>query len=445
MSKAYRVVFQTYDKSNPKEVLSESCISESDISLAITCLDFGIEMSNQIELIQKIQDNILAKQTSEYDRSRIKQECPTCNKKLAKCGKQQSTFHDVFTDHTIILQRYKCSACGYELPSTVRQLLGGVQSGELQKIQSELGSTHTYRESQQLFSIFSCANRNINNHDRIKKVTESIGTSLCNILNEEKNLAVIEEAKELILNVDGGHIKTHNNETRSMEAMTSVIYSPNAVKSNKKDTRNYLTSKNCAASVSSEKKEIITNTIVAALKQGLGKSTNVTALCDGAANCWNVVDALSPLCNSMVCILDWFHVAMRIENIALPKVLKEKLLGSKWYLWRGDIDGSIARLDELIEESLDEKSIKKIKLFREYIVNNKDRIVNYEDRKNKGLVFTSNLAESTVESLINRRCKGQKHMRWSREGLNPLLQIRAAMHSKGEWENKWKTAILNAA
>ena len=62
-----------------------------------------------------------------------------------------------------------------------------------------------------------------------------------------------------------------------------------------------------------------------------------------------------------------------------------------------------------------------------------------------GLVFTSNLAESTVESLINRRCKGQQHMRWSREGLDPLLQIRAALNSKGEWESKWMTAILNAA
>tara|TARA_B110000908_G_C10051203_1_gene356265 strand:- start:595 stop:705 length:111 start_codon:yes stop_codon:yes gene_type:complete len=35
-------------------------------------------------------------------------------------------------------------------------------------------------------------------------------------------------------------------------------------------------------------------------------------------------------------------------------------------------------------------------------------------------------------------------MRWSREGLNPLLQIRAALKSKGVWENKWKTAVLNA-
>ena len=79
-----------------------------------------------------------------------------------------------------------------------------------------------------------------------------------------------------------------------------------------------------------------------------------------------------------------------------------------------------------------------------YIANNKDKIVDYRKRKNNGFVFTSNLAESTVESLINKRCKGQQHMRWSRDGLNPLLQLRATIHSD-EWADKWRSAVLSAA
>jgi hypothetical protein len=35
-------------------------------------------------------------------------------------------------------------------------------------------------------------------------------------------------------------------------------------------------------------------------------------------------------------------------------------------------------------------------------------------------------------------------MRWSRDGLNPVLQLRASIHSN-DWDNKWKTAVLNAA
>ena len=117
----------------------------------------------------------------------------------------------------------------------------------------------------------------------------------------------------------------------------------------------------------------------------------------GAKNCWNVVDAIKPLCGSTTCILDWFHLAMKITNIALPNGLKEKLLRIKWFLWRGDVDNALVRLTQLIDEAKDEKHIDRLTKLRTYISNNSDRIVNYLERKENGLVFTSNLAESTVE------------------------------------------------
>jgi hypothetical protein len=80
---------------------------------------------------------------------------------------------------------------------------------------------------------------------------------------------------------------------------------------------------------------------------------------------------------------------------------------------------------------------------RTYIENNADKIVNYRARKKQKLVFTSNLGESAVESLINQRCKGQQHMRWSREGIEPILKLRAAIASS-DWKDIWKTAVLNA-
>jgi hypothetical protein len=65
-------------------------------------------------------------------------------------------------------------------------------------------------------------------------------------------------------------------------------------------------------------------------------------------------------------------------------------------------------------------------------------------RKIKMLFCYSALAESTVESLVNQRCKGQQHMRWSRGGLNPVLQLRAAIYSD-DWSDRWRTVVLNAA
>ncbi len=71
--------------------------------------------------------------------------------------------------------------------------------------------------------------------------------------------------------------------------------------------------------------------------------------------------------------------------------------------------------------------------------NNASKII-YRDHHKRGLPFTSHLSESTVESLINQRCRGQQHMRWSKEGLDPILQIRAAI-SSNDWNKNWRTVV----
>lgn len=182
-------------------------------------------------------------------------------------------------------------------------------------------------------------------------------------------------------------------------------------------------------------------TIIPALKQGLNSKTKITALCDGAENCWNVIDALEPLSASIERILDWFHLAMKIENISVPEKFKIKLTKINWYLWRGKPERAIRRINKLLP-LCQEKSIKRVEQLRSYISNNESKIINYREWYKKGLPFTSNLAESTVESLINQRCKGQQHMRWSREGLDPILQIRAAI-SSNDWDKNWKTVVCS--
>lgn len=71
------------------------------------------------------------------------------------------------------------------------------------------------------------------------------------------------------------------------------------------------------------------------------------------------------------------------------------------------------------------------------------KIINYSQRKKSGLIFTSQMAESTVESLINQRCKGKQHMTWTREGIHPLLQVRAYVASN-DWAQNWEEKVLGA-
>jgi hypothetical protein len=129
---------------------------------------------------------------------------------------------------------------------------------------------------------------------------------------------------------------------------------------------------------------------------------------------------------------------MKFKNYssAIPEEHKELYDNIKWNLWHGNVDKSLKRFDELKTFIDDKSALAKLNKLYTYINNNKAGIVDYELRKSSGLVFTSNLAESTVNTLINQRQKGKQKMLWSRVGAHSILQIRAALQSKS-WKNLW--------
>lgn len=440
MKKGYRIIFQSYNMDAPEETISTVEIKKGEIKAPTNCFDFSMDYEEQIILLKDTMNILISEKVKRI--SDVK-ECPKCAGKLIKKGAKVSIFHDVLTDHEVKMHRIKCNNCKHELPSTVSAVINGTMSARLAKMQAEYGAQHTFREAESIFDDFSTVKRKINNRNRIKDVANSVGETIQKIDVDEELMISSPEAKELILNVDGGHVKTIEDK-RSIEALTSIIYRPENLKSNKDGTRNYIEKKSCAASVKDDgQQEIITNTIISALKEGMTQNTVVTALCDGAVNCWNIVESLKPLCKNIICILDWFHIGKKIQNIAIPKDYEAKVEKVKWHLWRGNVQKALDRLLQIINSTKGTSFSRSIKKFMNYIKNNIEKIVNYEQREKDGLVFTSNLAESTVESLINRRCKGHQHMRWSREGLNPILQLRAKLHTD-DWSNKWKSVIANS-
>jgi hypothetical protein len=226
--------------------------------------------------------------------------------------------------------------------------------------------------------------------------------------------------------------------------MAAVIYRPDSIHRDPKSCRGHLVSKHCAASsLSDNQSYMFQATLIAAKKQGLTERTWLTALCDGASNCWSIVDNLASDCKGVTKVLDWFHISMKFKNIAVPELQKKDLEKAKWHLWRGRVDRALLRLSQVIESIKDSRQLKKLNQLKFYIENNSDNIVDYRARKKQGLAFTSHLAESTVESLINQRCKGQQHMRWTRDGVHPLLQLRASIASN-DWCVNWQEKILGA-
>jgi len=79
----------------------------------------------------------------------------------------------------------------------------------------------------------------------------------------------------------------------------------------------------------------------------------------------------------------------------------------------------------------------------DYIERNQAYIVNYDERATAHKTYTSQVAESHIDTLINARHKKTRKMQWSREGADNVLQIRATMASK-EWVSKWQRTVLSA-
>jgi hypothetical protein len=433
MRKVVRYIAQCID-ADSGDVMEESIMNEETLSKAETLKGLGYTHIEQLDFLQKIQDFKIKHQIVLNSITT----CPVCAGKTKKVGIFKSKFHAVLTDHRIGVQRTHCN-CGWYSPTSVDGLFGSNIHPDLLKKQALQGGKESYEKSSISLNAESAKKRSVNGHSQISRVVKLVGEKLEQVKTASKPMNN-KSVSQLITNVDGGHIKARGN-NRSFEAMVATVYKPEKLKRVDKN-HNALESKTIVASAKSDDqttmKALFKN---ACITEGMGESTEVICLADGADNCKSIAYSIAGYCKSVTYILDWFHIAMKFQNISIPEVGKELLQSTKWNLWHGNCDKALVSLKELIEiETIvaDKQLSTKLSKLSTYICNNKDGIVNYEERKNNGLVFTSNIAESTVNTLINERQKGKQKMLWSREGAHNVLQIRAAVRSES-WDQAWKS------
>jgi len=104
--------------------------------------------------------------------------------------------------------------------------------------------------------------------------------------------------------------KGHN-----FEAMIAKIYRPKHVIRQDKH-HNIIRKKRCIGSVKKDKQAMMKKKVLAAAKlEGLNQEIKVIGLADGAKNCWNIIKSLSNHCLILLCILDWFHIGKKFENV----------------------------------------------------------------------------------------------------------------------------------
>lgn len=443
MDYEFRVIVEKVSVSSQK-VVKRDTLKIYDIHKPESILEFGLRHAEQISLLSKIQSALLAEQSILIDSGQT--ECPKCGGKLSKLGFMESKFHAVFSDHKVRMQKHKCKNpdCQWQGTPTTVSVFGTDTHPDLVKLQCEQGAVHSYRDAQDHLDKLNCQRRSANNHVQIQRITNQVGERLSQrnqLPPSPDELAVA--ALELIVQVDGGQIPTKDPDQRSFEALSGIVYRPSSILEIDQHHRQ-ITDQTCTISALDD--ELVTMKTYlhhAALKQGLTKQTQVTALADGASNCWSVISALEPLCHSLSSILDWFHIGKKFQNVsqALGESVAEPLESAKWSLWHGEAEKALQKIAFLRDNITDEKKCSKLKGLHDYLKHNQNYLVNYDERKRSNKVFTSQVAECHIDSIINARHKRKQKMQWTREGAHHVLQIRAMMASN-KWEDQWLDLVL---
>jgi hypothetical protein len=150
-------------------------------------------------------------------------------------------------------------------------------------------------------------------------------------------------------------------------------------------------------------------------------------------------------------ILDWFHIAMKVQPLQQmadhivrlaasrngPAIsLGDDIRSVKWRLWHGQADRAISGLEKIITDlavqsrDADVSAKRLLDLAQPlltYIRSNRSAIVDYGARYRSGRRIASSLAESAVGSLVARRMVKKQQMQWSLHGAHRMLQVRAAV------------------
>lgn len=428
------------------EVVKRDTLKIYDVKRPESILDLGLRHAEQISLLEKVQNAVLAEPSILIGpETKV---CPKCGQKLKKNGHRTSEFHGVFSDHKVGIQKHSCShsECNWQSSPTVTSLFGTNIHPDLAKLQCEQGALYSYREAQNNLEKINCKPRSINNHTQVKRLTvkvgEVIGTQNLHLPAPEECAA---PATELIVQVDGGHIPTQEQKKRSFEALAAIVYKPESIREIDKNHR-LIIDKNCVVSAQGDELRTLKAYLInAAKKQGLVAETKVICLADGAKNCWSVLSTLKSHCQTLEGILDWFHIAKKFQNVnqALGSAFENSLESAKWELWHGKAEQSLAKL-LLLRKNVDDQDKKaRIKELYDYLKQNQSYLVNYHQRERNNQTYTSQVAESHIDSLINARHKRTGKMQWTRSGAHNVLQIRATM-ACNHWEHQWQNTVLSA-
>jgi hypothetical protein len=338
---------------------------------------------------------------------------------------------------------YYCRECKYsETPLDERLGLSGLPHKMTKEFMLEAAF---YGQSQSSFADASAMLKRAMgieiNKETMRDITEAIGRKVFaadtarafHLKNHMHEIDTSEEKKDMTLYImtDGAAVNTRvedENGSTWRENKTVIAFTNRDI-IKRKDGGNSIINKEYAAFIGSAEdfKGYVLNV---AVKAGYGQIENVVIIADGAQWIRNMANELFP---DAVQILDLYHLKENIYTYAKHKFSQDEKKYVPWAetlidkIEKGETDNMLGIFPK--EETLPAGVVN----LRTYLKNNIDRI-NYPEYKRNGYFVGSGAIESANKVVVQRRLK-QAGMRWSVDGAQALLSLRAKVESN-LWEHE---------
>lgn len=396
--------------------------------------ELGLTLSEAKQVLANVQQAVVAAQAERH--ATLQPDCQSCGR---PCGVKDWRPHRVatlFGSVTVRLRRFRCHGCGRTetgttWPSHCRS------TPELEQVQAHLCARLPYRGAAELLQHLLPVEGG-----RSAKTFRSHTLALGERLGQAAAMRPPAEAAAITVTLDSTFIRGRDDPDRHLEVRVGNV-------ENATGQRQVL---GAVARAETDITGLLRRSLEAL---GRSEATEMTAFTDG---CSGLQAVLSDVGITGPPILDWHHIAMRLQHVRQTATglstdrpsrvrakaeIVEEVERLRWRIWHGkakDARASIDRIRRVMHVFKGERGhrttgVASRKLWTAlheingYLSSQSGRLVNYAARHRAGLRVGTSITEGTANFLVNRRMNKSQQMRWSRRGADLLLQVRCAVYN----------------
>jgi hypothetical protein len=396
--------------------------------------NLGITLCEAKQLLGEVQQQVVADQATTH--ATFRPDCRSCGGRCHVKDWQSHRIATLFGEVRLRLPRVLCPSCGcgktgVSWPSHCRS------TSELKELQARLSALMPYRVAADVLQHLLPIDAG-KSPETLRSHTLQVGKQLANAAAEKPPVA----AAAISISLDSTFVRSREDGERHLEVRVGNV-------------ETFDGGRQVFGAVARTETDI-TALIQRTLETvGQTDTTELTAFTDG---CPGLRAILANVGVTTTPILDWFHIAMRLQHAKLTAAnlstddasrvtAKATIINEverlNWRIWNGkakNAQRSIKRIRRVMhvfkgERSQGAKGVASRKLWHalhaidKYLRGQAAWLVNYAERFRAGERVGTSITEGTANFLVNRRMNKSQQMRWSRRGADLLVQVRCAVYN----------------